>query len=124
MPKPPTALTPPAALTTLPLFTRHMPATAATLAFAGALYITIAYRGKKFALGYLGMALLELAWVIVLFINAVAQPQFYAIPGGLYFMGIAYLELRRDRKKYAVEVETLGLGVLLLPSFVQSLNGK
>ncbi len=113
-----------AVLINLPLVAKHMTATAATLAFAGALYITIAYRGKKFALGYLGMALLELAWVIVLFINAVAQPQFYAIPGGLYFMGIAYLELRRDRKKYAIGVEILGLGVLLLPSFVQSLNGK
>jgi hypothetical protein len=103
--------------------TTHWVATAATLAFAGALYVTIAYRGKRFGLGYLGMALLQLAWVIVLFMNDVAQPQLYAIPGGLYFMGIAYLELRRDRKRYAVGIEILGLGVLLVTSFIQSLNG-
>jgi hypothetical protein len=102
--------------------TTHWTATAATLAFAGALYITIAYRGKIYRLGYLGMALLELAWVIALFMNDVAQPQFYAIPGGLYFMGIAYLELRRDHKKYATGIEILGLGVLLVTSFIQSLN--
>jgi len=108
----------------LPQIASHWTATAATLAFAGALYITIAYRGKKFALGYLGMALLQLAWVILLFMNNISQPQLYAIPGGLYFMGIAYLELRRDRKKYAIGVEILGIGLLLLTSFIQSLNGK
>src|SRR5260221_3252306 len=63
-------------------------------------------RSTLFPYTTLFRSLLELAWVIVLFINAVAQPQFYAIPGGLYFMGIAYLELRRDRKKYAVGVRS------------------
>jgi hypothetical protein len=77
-----------------------------------------------YRLGYLGMALLQLAWVIVLFMNDVSQPQLYAIPGGLYFMSIAYLELHRERKRYAVGVEILGLGVLLVTSFIQSLNGK
>ena len=38
-------------------------------------------------------------------------------------MGIAYLELRRERKRYAIGIEILGLGVLLLTSFLQSLNG-
>jgi len=117
------ALTAAAVLINLTAVTTHQTALAATLAFAGALYVTIAYRGRKFALGYLGMALLQLAWVIVLFIRNVAQPQLYAIPAGLYFMGIAYLELRRERKKYAVGIEILGLGVLLLTSFIQSVNG-
>jgi len=117
------ALTGAAVIINLTAITSHLTALAATLAFAGALYVTIAYRGRKFALGYLGMALLQLAWVIVLFIRNVEQPQLYAIPAGLYFMGIAYLELRRERKKYAVGIEILGLGVLLLTSFIQSLNG-
>jgi hypothetical protein len=117
------ALTAAAVLLNLTTLANHLTALAATLAFAGALYVTIAYRGRKFVLGYLGMALLELAWVIVLVMNDVAQPQLYAIPGGLYFMGIAYLELRRERKKYAIGIEILGLGVLLLTSFLQSLNG-
>jgi hypothetical protein len=97
-------------------------ATAAALAFAGALYVAIAYRGRKYALGYLGMALLEVAWVVVLYMNDISQPQFYAIPGGLYFLGVSFLEARRDRKRYALALELLGLGVLLLPTFIQSLS--
>jgi len=111
-----------AVLINLPQVTTHWTDTAATLACAGALYVTIAYRGKKFSLGYLGMALLELAWVIALFMKDVAQPQLYAIPAGLYFMFIAYLELRRERKNYATGIEILGLGVLMLTSFLQSLS--
>jgi hypothetical protein len=103
--------------------TRHMTAAAATLAFAGALYITMAYRNRQYVLGYVGMALLEIAWAILLSMNDVGQPQFYAIPAGLYFMGMGYLELRRHRRRYGVAVDILGLSVLLVTSFAQSLNG-
>lgn len=101
-----------------------MTATALSLAFAGALYITIAYRERHYPLGYLGMALLEIAWAILLYMNEIRQPQFYAVPGGLYFLGIAYLETQLGRKRYAVAIEMLGLGVLLVTSFAQSLNGE
>jgi hypothetical protein len=116
-------LTASAALVNLALIAGHISAAAATLAFAGALYVTIAYRGHQHVLGYLGMALLEAAWAMLLIMNDVTQPQWYAIPAGLYFMGVAYLEWHRDRKRYAVGIEILGLGVLLVTSFMQSLNG-
>jgi hypothetical protein len=58
-----------AVIINLPQVTRHMTAAAATLAFAGALYVTMAYRGRQYMLGYIGMALLELAWAILLFMN-------------------------------------------------------
>jgi len=61
--------------------------------------------------------------VIVLFFTEETQAQFYAIPGGLYFMAVAYLELQRDRKRYATAIEILGIGVLMVPTFIQSLNG-
>ena len=118
------ALTGAAVLIDLPTVASHMTATAATFAFAGALYVAIAYRGRMYRLGYLGMALLELAWVLALIINDVAQPQWYAIPGGLYFIGLGYMEWQRNKSKYAVGLEILGLGVLLLTSFAQSLDGK
>jgi hypothetical protein len=108
----------------LPTVMNHMTATAATFAFAGALYVAIAYRGRMYRLGYLGMALLELAWVLALIINDVAQPQWYAIPGGLYFIGLGYMEWRKDKSKYAVALEILGLGVLLVTSFAQSLSAQ
>jgi len=104
--------------------TSHMTATAATFAFAGALYVAIAYRGRVYRLGYLGMALLEFAWALALVINDVAQPQWYAIPGGLYFIGLGYMEWTRNKSKYAIGIEILGLGVLLVTSFAQSLNGE
>jgi hypothetical protein len=112
-----------AVIINLPQVTRHMTAAAATLAFAGALYVTMAYRGRQYMLGYIGMALLELAWAILLFMNDISQPQFYAIPAGLYFMAMGYLELRRNRRRYGVAVDILGLSVLLVTSFAQSLNG-
>jgi hypothetical protein len=95
---------------------------AAILTFAGALYLTIAYRNRRLYLGYLGMATLELAWALALMARAVKQPQFYAIPAGLYFVGIGALERRRARRPFAVYVECLGLAVMLLTSLVQSLD--
>jgi hypothetical protein len=117
-------LTATAVIINLPLVATHMTANAASLAFAGALYITIAYRGRQYVLGYLGMALLEIAWALVLYASDISQPQLYAIPGGLYFMGIAYLEMHQNRKGYAIAIEMLGLGILLVTSFAQSLNGE
>jgi hypothetical protein len=102
----------------------HMTATAASLAFAGALYISIAYRERQYLLGYFGMALLEIAWALLLYTNDVRQPQLYAVPGGLYFLGIAYLEMQLGRKKYALAIEILGLGMLLVTSLAQSLDGE
>ncbi|HEU0295271.1 MAG TPA: hypothetical protein VFR47_21200 [Anaerolineales bacterium] len=118
------ALTGAAVVVTLPVLFSHMTAAAASLAFAGALYVTIAYRGRYHQLGYLGMALLQLAWVLLLFINDVKQPQLYAIPAGLYFMGLAYLEWQRNKSRYSVGLEILGLGVLLVTSLAQSLNAQ
>jgi hypothetical protein len=116
-------LTADAALINLLLVFGHITDTAAALAFAGALYVTIAYRGHQYILGYLGMALLEAAWAMLLIVNDVTQPQWYAIPAGLYFLGVSYLEWHRNRKPYAIGIEILGLGVLLVTSFMQSLNG-
>ena len=118
------ALTGAAVLVNLPTITNHTTATAATFAFAGALYVAIAYRGRMYRLGYLGMALLELAWVMALIMNDVTQPQWYAIPGGLYFIGLGYMEWTRSKSKYAVGLEIFGLGVLLVTSFAQSLDGE
>jgi hypothetical protein len=53
----------------------------------------------------------------------VRQPQWYAIPAGLYFSGVGYLERRQGRKWFSIAVESLGLAVLLVPTFRQSLDG-
>ena len=112
-----------AVIATLPTVATYTTAWAAALASAGALCLTIAYRGRYYRLGYMGMAMLELAWVLALIVRDVKQPQWYAIPAGLYFIGVAYLERRRRRGLFPVLIEGFGLAVLLLTSFIQSLDG-
>jgi hypothetical protein len=107
---------------TLPAVATRTTATAAALAFGGALCVTIAYRERHYYLGYAGMALLELAWILTLITQEVRQPQLYAIPAGLYFTGIGILERRRERRPFAVYIQCFGLVVLLLTSFIQSLD--
>jgi len=68
-------LTAVAVIVTLPAVATHTTAVAAALAFAGALYLAIAYRGRYHRLGYLGMAMLQLAWALALIVRDVTQPQ-------------------------------------------------
>ena len=98
-------------------------ATAAVLGLAGAQAIGEAYRLRRLRLGYGGVALLLAAWSVLLLANDVAQPQWYALPAGLYLLGVGYLERRVGRKPLAVIIEALGLAVLLVTTFSQSLDG-
>ncbi|MBE9525227.1 MAG: hypothetical protein IMY76_09010 [Chloroflexi bacterium] len=116
-------LTAAAVMGTLPQITTYSIAGMSSLAFAGVLYLTIAYRGQHSRLSYLGLALLELDWVFALLDRNVTQPQWYAIPVGLYFTFVGHLERRQGRKTYAALIEGFGLAVLLVASFIQSLNG-
>jgi hypothetical protein len=135
------ALTTLAWVASLPVLTNQMTASAVGLAFAGALYLAHAYRRQSHPLSYLGMALLEVAWALLLLDRHITQPQVYAIPAGLYFVAVGFLErhhpsispLRKGgqwgvpdagRKTLATLVESFGLAVLLLTSFIQSLNGQ
>jgi hypothetical protein len=112
-----------AAVGTLPSVTTHSLAFIASLAFCGALYLAIAYRGRYARLGYLGLAMLELAWILELFDRGVQQPQLYAIPAGLYFAAVGTLEVRRGRRLFGVLLEAFGLCVLVITAFIQSLGG-
>jgi len=109
-----------ATIFSLPFVASETSATAAALAFAGALYLAIAYKGKYHRLGYVGMGMLLLAWVLLLIVQDVSQPQWYAIPAGLYFTGMGHLERMRGRGVFAKIVEGFGLAVLLVTSYVQS----
>jgi hypothetical protein len=117
-------LTAVAVLVTLPQVRVYGVAATAALGFAGVLYLTIAYRGRHIRLSYLGLALLELDWALMLIDQEIKQPQLYAIPAGLYFVFVGFLEHRQGRKSFAVAVESFGLAVLIVTSFIQSLNGE
>jgi threonine/homoserine efflux transporter RhtA len=111
-----------AVLATLPTAASQTLATAVALGFTGALYLAIAYRGRRYSLGYMAMAMLQIAWVLLLLDRDVSQPQFYAIPAGLYFVIIGELERRRGRNAFANYLCAFGLAVIFLTSFIQSLD--
>lgn len=112
-----------ATVVALPSITTETSTYAIELIFAGVLYLTIAYRGRYHWLGYLAVAMLQVAWVLMLIVWDVEQPQLYAIPAGLYLVGVGTLERRRRADRFPVSLECFGLAVLLLTSFIQSLNG-
>ena len=109
---------------TLPLiFMESIPA-ALALGFAGALYLTLSLRQRTYLLGYLGMGLLLAGWSLLLFKQNVNEPQFYALPAGLYFAGMGFFERLRKPGGFALIIESLGLAFLLVTSFIQSVNGQ
>ena len=116
-------LTSVAVVGTLPWIATYPRAFVAALAFCGALYLAIAYRGRYARLGYLGLAMLELAWILALLDRGIQQPQLYAIPSGLYFSAVGTLEVRQGRKSFGSLLEAFGLCVLVITAFIQSLNG-
>ncbi|MCP4357113.1 MAG: hypothetical protein GY796_03730 [Chloroflexi bacterium] len=97
--------------------------TAVTLIFSGLLYLTAAVRQQHHLLGYGGVGLLLSAWILLLLDWGFRQPQWIAIPLGLYLVGVAVLERQRKQAFYATYLEAFGLVVILLTSFIQSLNG-
>jgi hypothetical protein len=111
-----------AVATTLPMGLSQPMAAATALGFAGVLSLTIGLRGRVYLLGYLGVALLLVAWSVFLIVRDVREPQWYAMPAGLYLMGVGYLARRHAPGRLAMLVEGLGVAVLLLTSFIQSLN--
>jgi hypothetical protein len=119
----PVLLTTLAVAGTLPFLVTNTTACAAALAFAGALYLAIAYRSHRVRLGYLGTGMLLAAWSMVLVVQDIGQPQLYAIPFGLYLAGIGYFERHLGRARFGNLVQCFGFSVILITSFIQSLNG-
>ncbi|MGC1377987.1 MAG: hypothetical protein WA821_17270, partial [Anaerolineales bacterium] len=98
-------------------------AAALALGFSGALYMTMSLRKRTYLLGYFGMGSLLVAWSLFLFfVQNVALPQVYAIPAGLYFIGMGFFERARRPGRFALLIESLGLAFMLVTTFIQSTN--
>jgi hypothetical protein len=110
------------ALASLPTVIADPIPTATALGFAGILYLSLSLQNRAHLLGYLGMGLILVGWSMFLFVKNSPQPQFYALPAGLYFSVVGLLERRRRPGLFALLIESLGLSVMLTTSFVQSLN--
>jgi hypothetical protein len=72
----------------------------------------------------LGLALLEVAWVVMLLVSDVRQPQLYAIPAGLYFTLVGILEQGQKNLTLGRLLEGFGLVVVFVTSFGQSLDAE
>lgn len=109
---------------TLSFIITHTTMSAATFASAGAFATTHAYRTRSYRLGYVGMALLEVAFALLLMKNDAREMQVYALPAGLYFVAVGFFERRLRKGLLAVAIESFGLVMLLLTAFMQSLNAN
>ena len=97
--------------------------TVSVLAITGLLYLAAALVERWAWLGYGAVALLLGAWSLEwFFIWGMREPQWYAVPAGVYLLGVGYLEWRQGRKTLARWIDRAGLLLLLLSSFWQSMT--
>ena len=95
---------------------------ALVLALVGLLYLAAALARRWYWLGYGAVALLLCAWGLEWFLVwDLREVQWYAIPAGLYLLGVGYLEWRQEHKTLAHWIDRAALLLLLGSSFYQSL---
>ncbi|MFQ5614088.1 MAG: SCO7613 C-terminal domain-containing membrane protein, partial [Anaerolineae bacterium] len=64
----------------------------------GLFYLLVSVARQRLYLGYLAIGLLLAAWSLYLFfVQALENVQWYALPVGLYLLGISYLEWQRQK---------------------------
>ncbi|MCL5995899.1 MAG: hypothetical protein M1546_07570 [Chloroflexi bacterium] len=94
-------------------------------ALIGLLYLTAAFSHRRPRFGYVAVALLLFAWSLHAFYvqrwDDGAQVQWYALPAGLYLMGISLLEWQRGNKALARWIDYAALALMLGSLFWQTL---
>jgi hypothetical protein len=94
------------------------------LAITGLLYLATAVVRRWYVLGYGAVALLLAAWGLWwrFFMDMVGF-QWYAVPAGLYLLGVGWMEWRQRRKALARWIDRAGMLVWLGTAWWQSLPG-
>ncbi len=94
------------------------------LALSGLLYLATAFIHRWVVLGYAAVALLLAAWALWWrFFMDMIGIQWYAMPAGLYLLGVGWLEWRQGRKILARWIDRAGMLVWLGTAWWQSLPG-
>ena len=94
-----------------------------TVAVVGLALVTHALLWHRRSLGYAGVALVEVGYVLQLLIHDVNEPQAFVIPAGLYLLAVGYLEWHRAGGRLLKA--TLESGALILlagTTFLQSVG--
>jgi hypothetical protein len=94
----------------------------ATLSIVGLIYLLASIVDRREWLGYLGVAMLEVAWAIFLLQGLkITEVQWYAIPVAAYLLGVGAVERRLGRRALARVIEIAGLALLFGSALAQSL---
>ncbi len=95
------------------------------LALLGLLYIGTAFNHRRLRLGYVAVGMLLAAWMIHAFYvqqwDGAARVQWYAMPAGVYLLGIAYLEANRGNKTLGRWLDYAAVLLMLGSLFWQTL---
>jgi hypothetical protein len=94
------------------------------LGLSGLLYLATATRHRWYVLGYVAVAFLLGSWALWWrFFMDMAGVQWYAVPVGLYLLGIGWLEWRQGHRTLAGWIDRAGMVVWLGTAWWQSLPG-
>jgi hypothetical protein len=94
------------------------------LAITGLLYLATAVVRRWYVLGYGAVALLLGAWSLWWrFFMDMAGFQWYAVPAGLYLLGVGWMEWQQGRKALARWIDRAGMLIWLGTAWWQSLPG-
>ncbi len=92
------------------------------LALTGLMYLTAALVRRWCWRGYGAVAMLLVAWSLEWFLVwGLREVQWYAVPAGLYLLGVGYVEWQQGRKPLGRWIDRAAVLLLLGSSFYQSL---
>jgi len=95
------------------------------LGFLGLLYVVVSFTHRWLRLGYTAIAMLLSAWMLHVFYmqqwDGSRHVQWYAIPTGLYLLGIAYMEWQQGNKNLARRLDYVAMTLMLGALFWQTL---
>ncbi|MEW5957052.1 MAG: hypothetical protein AB1801_04965, partial [Chloroflexota bacterium] len=95
------------------------------LSLLGLLYVAAAVAHRWLRLGYVAIGMLLAGWMLYAFYiqqwDRLARVQWYAVPAGLYLLGIAYLEWQRGHKGLARWLDYAAILLMLGSLFWQTL---
>ncbi len=92
------------------------------LALTGLMYLTASLVRRWYWRGYGAVAMLLASWSLEWFLVwGRREVQWYAVPAGVYLLGIGWLEWRQGRRALGRWIDRLALLLLLGTSFYQSL---
>lgn len=95
------------------------------LALLGLLYVAAAYTHRRPRFGYAAVGMLVAAWIIHAFYiqqwDGAARVQWYAMPAGVYLLGVAFWEWRRGNRTLARWLDYAAVLLMMGSLFWQTL---